>query len=88
MPARVVPLAAARFRLIVVRSAASPGVPFVRADSGRRAAPKAGCGWVGQSGATRRREFSPPVGRPAGIDVGAVDVDRADGPGLYEACPI
>ena len=79
MPARVVPLAAVRIWLIVVRSAASPGVPFVRAPTpggapGRR--PDVG---GMQVGATRRRDRSPPGRRPEGIDVDAVEVVRADG---------
>ncbi len=56
-----------------------PGFRSWRADSGRRAGPQAGCGGWGQSGATRRRDRSPPVGRPARVHVDAVDVVRAAG---------
>ena len=56
-----------------------PGFRSWRADSGRRAGPQAGCGGWGQSGATRRRDRSPPAGRPAGVHVDAVDVVRAAG---------
>ena len=59
----------------------------MRADSGRRAGPQAGCGGWGQSGATRRRDRSPPAGRPAGVHVDAVDVVGADGYGPLWGLP-
>ena len=64
-----------------------PGFGRPRADSGRRAGPQAGCGGWGQSGATRRRDPSPPAGRPAGVHVDAVDVVGADGYGPLWGLP-
>ena len=64
-----------------------PGSRSCAPTPGGAPGPQAGGGGWGQSGATRRRDRSPPAGRPAGVHVDAVDVVVADGYGPLWGLP-
>ena len=63
-------------------------VPFVRADSGRRAAPKAGCGWAGSRAQRAGGIFRHRPGDPQASMWMLLISSARRAAGLYGACPI